>query len=575
MDNWLKRTPLRALLLGGYAVVVLLFFAASEVSAWQLGIANARALAIAQQNEPMLTMIQTLNYVVRSADDNEARYLMAKTGSSQIYLNAYQQNLAEIHADLGKLGKLVSAVAPAQRAVYEKSLQAFTADWKSYEIANFQAFSYVNNANPAMAVQTFLAMPLHSTLLPLEQMTRNIQRATDSATQALAADISRAAAVRIIGLILSIALAVVLGYVLSELIGRSIKRLIQVAHAMARGDFTVTRIQAESSRETTQLTAAFTAMQESVGELIAGLFRAASGLSATSQELAATTGEVAGAATDLAQTAERVAASAREQAEGTEAMAEQLTGFVQLIDRASESSRVTAEGIQLLGRHRQTGTQAVAGAITQMNTIYRGAEDNSERARTLASRSQEVAAIVDLINEVSEQTNLLALNAAIEAARAGEHGRGFAVVADEVRDLAESTRKAAAEIAVLVREMQRDALTSQDAAEEQMRLMKQGVGSMADVEQAFANIATAAQRLEAAGGQVDESAKALTEGVQTLESMTAHLKELSLDVSGRMSLVFSTTEQQTAALEEITAASGEVSVQAQELSERSSAFVVS
>lgn len=574
MDKWLRRTPLRALLLGGYAVVIALFFATSEISAWQLGIATTRALQITKYSDPMLTMIQALDHEVQSADDNEARYLMAKTAHNQIYLNAYQRNLAGVNADLAKLRKLAAAAPAAQRGVYETTLNAFAANWKIYAMANFQAFSYADNAKPMAAVQTFLAVPLQPTLDPLGRLTNAIEATTNASARQLAQDIARARAVRIVGLTVVVLLSIAMGLVLSELIGRSVKRLMRTAQAMARGDFTVTHTPSAAGRETAHLADAFAAMQSAVGELITGLFQSATGLSSTSRELTATTEEVANAATELTQTASEVAQSAREQAAETESMAEQLLRFAAVIERAAQSSRTTADGTAQLARHRQAGTKAIAGATAQLNDIRRGAEDNSERARTLAERSQQVAAIVDLINDVTEQTNLLALNAAIEAARAGEHGRGFAVVADEVRNLAESTRRAAAEIVVLVADMRRDAVASQGAAEEQMRLMEHGASRMAEVEQAFTSIELTAQNLEAAGSQVDESAMALTEGVGTLERMVEHLKGLSLAVSGRMSVVFATTEQQTAALQEITAASSEVSTQARGLSDRSAAFVV-
>ena len=249
----------------------------------------------------------------------------------------------------------------------------------------------------------------------------------------------------------------------------------------------------------------------------------------TLDELKHSIGEVDVAAHSLSSAASQSAQASAMSSESASAMAASVEQVSVSINQVSDNAHAASELAQKAGRMSDEGGQVIGDAVTKIRHIADAIDRVAQMIGALGEQSKEISSIVQVIKDVADQTNLLALNAAIEAARAGEAGRGFAVVADEVRKLAERTTKATGEISTMIETIQSSSLSAVEAMHETVdevkvgtKLAEQAGQSIVDIRQAAGEVVSVVADI---AGSIAEQSSATQSLAQQLETVAQSAEE--------------------------------------------------
>ncbi|MBD8520531.1 methyl-accepting chemotaxis protein [Lysinibacillus fusiformis] len=367
----------------------------------------------------------------------------------------------------------------------------------------------------------------------------------------------------VIGVAIIIGIFVIWQYANS--MAKPINRVVQAMERFAEGDLTQESMSIRSKDEIGKLANAMNQMQAKLKDMIHNIAQASDLINTSSKELSQSANEVN-------MGAEQVAITMNELASGAEGQAHHSNELTSLMERFTADLRETNQhgehihqsSVEVLGLTNE-GSQLMTSSNSQMSKIDGIVQNAVEKVKKLDAQAQEISKLVVVIKDIADQTNLLALNAAIEAARAGEHGKGFAVVADEVRKLAEQVAFSVNDITSIVTNIQQDFDVVTSSLEDGYQEVKEGTNQIKATSETFTTISNSINDVVDSVQLISSNLSKVTEDGQKMNSAIQEIAAVAEESAAGVEQTTATTEQTSSSMDVMAGKSAQLSTLALEL----------
>ena len=400
------------------------------------------------------------------------------------------------------------------------------------------------------------------------------QDALDSTSKTLSGNVQKVAFLIILLSVAAFIIGIGIATYISRVISKPVKLVSQAAKQLADGNLAIDKIKVKNKDEIGQLAADFNEMATNLRNLIFQVSSTSEQVAASAEEMMASAEQTNSATNQVATAIQEVAGGAEVQSKNTEESAKAVGEMSGGIQRVAETTSTVAESAAETTKQAQVGQESLEKVIEKMKSINDTTSETNGVIKDLDRKSAEIGKIIEVITGIADQTNLLALNAAIEAARAGEHGKGFAVVADEVRKLAELSRQSASQISGLIEVIQKE-------THQVVEMMNKGTVEISEgsllVQETGRTFEEILKSIENVSEEIQEVSAISEEMSASVLQVNASIEEVTKIARGSVAStaeIASATEEQLASMEEVASSSASLAKLAENLREMVGKFKI-
>ena len=445
---------------------------------------------------------------------------------SRLMLQA--MNEARVRLDLSRKGDDSAGqgkIEQADQALTQAEQLKTTVKDEGYQTVLNEVVGHIGGFSEKLAEYTGLLAQEKTVYEQLHQRAAQVMERVDQAyvaeDQSMQAELKKNSMLIIGSSALALLVGLIAAWVITRLIVAPLRSVIRVAQQIASGDLSAT---VEVTR------------RDEIGQLMQAMQQMGAGLSSIVSGLQAGIEQLASSAQSLSAVTEQTNLEVSSQKEETEQVATAMNQMTATVHDVARNAEEAAQAAQTADGKVESGQQVVRQSMARIEQLADSATSASSSIESLSAEIQNIGTVLSVIKSVAEQTNLLALNAAIEAARAGEQGRGFAVVADEVRALAKRTQQSTEEIERLVSALRSAAQSSVQQIQNSGELVKLAVSDALQTESALGSIAAAVSLIQQMNQQIaaaaEEQSSVAEEINRSVTSIRASADQSSLAMQG-------------------------------------------